>query len=112
MDDILIIYYSSVLFEAIIKTNIQIARVVRHIKKLGAVLFTRKKPANMPLVRVGQTNIQVGSLMKYLGVIIDGSWNFRDYLRYIESKATKVVRSLSRIMSNLKGPGERKRRLL
>ncbi|GAB1867748.1 Reverse transcriptase [Camponotus japonicus] len=65
----------------------------------------------MPLVRVGSANIQVCNSMRYLGVIVDGSWKFRDHLKYIENKATKVVRSLSRIMPNLRGPGERKRRL-
>lgn len=79
-DDTLIVATSSVLFDAIVKANIQIARVVRHIKSLGlsvakskteAVLFCRKKPNNMPTVRVGSVDIPVGSSMKYLGVIID-----------------------------------------
>lgn len=65
----------------------------------------------MPLVRVGRSNIQVSHSMRYLGVMIDGSWNFREHLRYIEVKATKVVKALSRLMPNLRGPGERKRQL-
>jgi len=65
----------------------------------------------MPMVKIGNTNIPVGRSMRYLGVIIDGAWNYRDHLKYIETKATKVVRSLSRIMPNLRGPGERKRQL-
>lgn len=42
---------------------------------------------------------------------MDGSWNFRTHFRYIENKASKVVRALSRLMPNLRGPGERKRQL-
>lgn len=116
----MIIAASTRLFDAIIKANEQIARVTRHIKNLGlmvaeakteAVLFCKKKPTVMPLVRVGGVNIQAADSMKYLGVMVDGSWSFRSHLKYVENKATKVVRSLSRIMPNLKGPGERKRRL-
>lgn len=65
----------------------------------------------MPTIRVGSVDVPLGSSMKYLGVVIDGSWNFRDHLKYVENKATKVVRALSRIMPNLRGPGERKRKL-
>ncbi|GAB1860787.1 Reverse transcriptase [Camponotus japonicus] len=65
----------------------------------------------MPSVRVGGSNIAVGHAMRYLGVIIDSSWNYRDHFKYIETKATKVVRALARLMPNLRGPGERKRQL-
>jgi len=119
-DDILIISASSRLFDAILNANVQIARVLRHIRKLGlrvaeakteAVLFCRKKPEIMPSVRVGKVDVPVGKSMKYLGVMVDSSWNFRSHFQYIEVKANKVVRALSRIMPNLRGPGERKRRL-
>lgn len=119
-DDTLIISSSTRLFDAIMKANIQTARVVRHIRELGllvaeakteAVLFCRRKPAVMPVVRVGSADILVGNSMRYLGVMIDGSWNFRSHFKYVESKASKVVRSLSRLMPNLRGPGERKRQL-
>lgn len=119
-DDTLIVSRSNSLFDAIININIQVARVIRHIKKLGlvvaenkteAVLFTRRKKIVMPVVRVGSIDVPVGNSMKYLGVILDSSWSFRQYLSYIESKATKAVRALNRLMPNLRGPGERKRRL-
>jgi len=119
-DDILVLSTSDRLFDAIVKANIQIARVTRQIGKLGlkvadtkteAVLFCKKKPSNMPMVRVGTANIQVTDSMKYLGVMVDGSWNFRSHFRYIEAKASRVVRALSRLMPNLRGPGERKRQL-
>jgi len=119
-DDTLIISTSDRLFDAIVKANIQIARVTRQIKKLGlkvaeakteAVLFCKKKPVLMPMVRVGSASIQVTDSMKYLGVMVDGSWNFRAHFRYVENKASKVVRALSRLMPNLRGPGERKRHL-
>jgi len=119
-DDTLIISASNRLFDAIMNANVQIARVLRHIQKLGlqvaeakteAVLFCRRKPVDMPSVRVGKVDIPVGSFMKYLGVMVDSSWNFRPHFQYIEVKANKVVRALSKIMPNLRGPGERRRRL-
>ncbi|XP_025264647.1 uncharacterized protein LOC112638028 [Camponotus floridanus] len=65
----------------------------------------------MPMVTVGSSRIQVGDSMKYLGVMIDGLWNFRSHFKYVENKAVKVNRALNRLMPNLRGPGERKRRL-
>lgn len=68
-DDTLIISSSDRLFDAIIKANIQIARVVRHIESLGlavaeakteAVLFCKRYPVNMPSVNVGKMDILVG----------------------------------------------------
>jgi len=65
----------------------------------------------MPRIRVGNVDVQVKESMKYLGVIIDRTWSFREHFKYIESKSAKVTRSLSRLMPNLRGPGERKRQL-
>ncbi|GAB1869618.1 Reverse transcriptase [Camponotus japonicus] len=119
-DDTLIIASSSSLFDTVVKSNIQIARVIHHIRGLGltvaedkteAVLFCNKKPAYMPFVRVGRTDIPVGHCMRYLGVMIDGTWNFREHIKYTENKATKVVKALARVMPNLRGPGEKKRQL-
>lgn len=119
-DDTLIVASSSRLFDAVVKANIQAARVLRHINGLGlsvaeakteAVLFCKRRPNVMPSVRVGQVDVAVGDTMKYLGVMVDGSWSFRSHFKYIENKVAKVVKALSRVMPNLRGPGERKRRL-
>lgn len=120
-DDTLLVATSDRLFDQpIIKANIHIARIMRHIGKLGltvaetkteAVLFCKKKPRIMPTVRVGGVDVQVNESMKYLGVFIDGSWNFKAHFKYVEAKVTKVTRALSRLMPNLRGPGERKRQL-
>lgn len=119
-DDTLVIATSPSLFGAIVKANIQLARTMRHIEKLGlmvaeakteAVLFGNRRPFRMPTVRVGKTNILVGDSMRYLGVMIDGACSYRNHFRYAETKATKVVRALTRLMPNLRGPGERKRQL-
>lgn len=106
--------------DAVLKTNVQISRVTRHIKGLGlkvaevkteATLLCKKRPVNLPWIRVGRENIYIRDSMKYLGVIIDRSWDFRAHLKYIEDKVAKVTRALCKLMPNLRGPGEKKRRL-
>lgn len=49
--------------------------------------------------------------MKYLGVIIDDKFTFRDHMDYVNSKVAKITRSLWKLMPNLHGPNERKRKL-
>lgn len=49
--------------------------------------------------------------MKYLGAMLDSRWNFKCHFQYIESKIAKVTKAFCRIMPNLRGPGEKKRRL-
>lgn len=63
-DDTLLVATSDSLFDAVVHANIQIARVMRHISKLGlsvaenkteAILFYKKRPMILPLVKVGST---------------------------------------------------------
>lgn len=119
-DDTLVIATSDRLFEAIVKANLQIERVVRRISSLGfrvaeskteAVLLCKRLSRVMPAVRVGHARVDVTTSMRYLGVIIDNKWSFRPHLKYVENKVAGVTRALSGLMPNLRGPGERKRRL-
>jgi len=49
--------------------------------------------------------------MKYLGVLLDCKLNFKQHFKYIDEKVGKVTRALGRLMPNLRGPSEKKRRL-
>lgn len=49
--------------------------------------------------------------MKYLGVIIDGDWNYRAHFDMVAEKAEKTVGHLHKLMPNIRGPSENKRRL-
>lgn len=49
--------------------------------------------------------------MKYLGVILDPKLTFFQHFIYIRDKVAGVTQALTRIMPNLRGPGEKKRRL-
>jgi len=51
------------------------------------------------------------SYLKYLGVLLDSKMTFLYHFRQIRDKAAVVSRALSRLMPNLRGPSEFKRRL-
>lgn len=119
-DDTLLIAASDTLFGALINVNIQIARTIRHISKLGlkvaetkteAIFFSKNRPIVLPSVKIGSVEIQLSEAIKYLGVMIDGSWSFKDHFKYIVCKVQKASRALNRLMPNLRGPEERKRQL-
>lgn len=43
--------------------------------------------------------------------MVDVKWTFSDHFRYVIGKMERVVRALSKLMPNLRGPNERRRRL-
>lgn len=56
--------------------------------------------------------IRSWSSLKYLGVIIDDRLRFNGHLQYASSKAAKVATALARIMPNIGGPRQHRRKLL
>lgn len=54
--------------------------------------------------------INVGK-MRYLGIILDGNWDFGAHIEWVAKKAEKLIKALVCLLPNLKGPGEKKRRL-
>ncbi|KMQ86999.1 reverse transcriptase [Lasius niger] len=82
-------------------------------QKTEAVYFhgRGKKPRIMPTVYIDNAYVTSTASMKYLGVIIDSGWTFEDHFRYMEAKTSKVSRALFRLMPNLRGPHEGKRKL-
>lgn len=114
-DDTLLVATSDRLFDAIVKANVQIARVCGHVSSLGlsiavdkteAVLFSRKARVRMPFVNICGTRVSTKDSMKYLGVMIDGGWKFARHFCYVGEKIARVSRTLLRLMPNLRGPDE------
>jgi len=64
-----------------------------------------------PMIRVKDSLVRVGPSMKYLGVFLDSRLTFKPHFHYLDEKLSKVTRALWRLMPNLRGPQERKRRL-
>lgn len=122
-DDTLIVATADDIETAITKANIQVARVVERIKGLGLVVAANKteaavfyngkknKPNKICDLIIEKEAIKIGESLKYLGVILDSCLNFKEHFLYMENKAIKVLRALSRLMPNLRGPSEAKRRL-
>lgn len=55
--------------------------------------------------------MEVKSQVKYLGIILDSRMSFRPHFEAVIPKAEGILRSLSRLLPNLHGPAEGKRRL-
>lgn len=76
--------------------------------KTEAVLFTRKYKHGTPNIEVGGKTIP----LTYLGVIIDSSLFFKEHMQSASAKAENISTQLARIMPNVGGPREDRRRLL
>lgn len=120
-DDTLIIVTGRDLRLTQLRASLLVARTIIHISRLGlkvakekteAILFHGREAVNLPTsIMVGDTPIKFSSSVKYLGIIIDVNWLFFNHFRYVEEKANRVVRALYKLMPNLRGPDERRRRL-
>lgn len=82
------------------------------IEKTEAIVFYgRRKPKEMPVLDIDGKTIPVKNTLKYLGVVLDSKLKFENHFEYVENKALRIARMLGRIMPNLRGPIESKRRL-
>jgi len=81
--------------------------------KTKAVLFRsrRRLIGDIPAVQVGEVAVPMSMSMKYLGIILEDKLNFKQHFVHLDGKVGKVSRALGRLMPNLRGPRERKRRL-
>lgn len=81
-------------------------------EKTELVLITGKHiPLNVEM-RVLSDTISTQSSVKYLGLRLDNRLNFTSQLESSTTKAAKISSYLSRLMANIGGPTECKRRLL
>lgn len=120
-DDTMVISTANNMEDLIDKANSMISKVIGRTRELGlkvspsktevVLFYGRTRPKEVAKVTVEGETIVAKDCMKYLGIILDNRLNFKEHFRYIEKKTTKVVRALSGLMPNLKGPGEHKRRL-
>ena len=63
-------------------------------------------------LRVGQHKITSQPAIRYLGVMINVRLNFKQQVEHAVTKATAVRTVLSRLMSNVGGPKQKRRALL
>lgn len=120
-DDTLIVATGESVEGAKRRATRQIARTIKNIKdlhlkvsasKTEVVVFTPKRKATPRIeIIVDRQFICSEKTMKYLGVIMDGKLSFVEHMEYVSEKVTKVTRALWRLMPNLHGPTEKRRRL-
>ena len=73
--------------------------------KTEAVAFTWKV-SRASLNIIGDTDIEMKTTMKYLGLVLDTRWTFREHFQRLFPKALNIAASLGRLIANIGGPGE------
>lgn len=102
--------------------NLQISKIIKRIRELDlqvaeskteVVIFrsTKHKLLDTYHIRVGQEIIPTKRTMKYLGIYLDQDLKFKEHVDYIEEKSMRISQKLGRLMPNLRGPMEKKRKL-
>lgn len=120
-DDTLVVASGKTKEEVERKLKDTLCLVVGEIRKLGltiavhkteAVMFKRKYKDPVPNIVVDDALIPLGKHIKYLGILVDEKLQFREHIKNAAAKAQRMLGSLSRVMPNIGGPRESRRRLL
>ncbi|XP_046629480.1 uncharacterized protein LOC124309685 [Neodiprion virginianus] len=97
------------------------AEVIEQIEKLGlqiavekteVVFFTKKRAPPPETVQIRGKEIHAAKSMKYLGIILDRKLNYSEHLDMASAKAIRVMNSIGRLMPNIGGPKQARRKLL
>lgn len=80
--------------------------------KSEAVMLTRRWAFTPPNLFIGGHQVELKTSLRYLGVIVDKRMTFAAHVDTVAKKATRSAVALSRLMPNINGPSQAKRRLL
>lgn len=80
--------------------------------KTEAVLFTSRKKVETITLDAGECTITSQPSIRYLGVILDTRLKYKTHIEHVAGKAAKVATALARLMPNIGGPRQPRRRLL
>lgn len=64
------------------------------------------------VIKLEESVIPITGTMKYLGIVIDENLLFKEHVKYVAEKAQRTCTLLSRLMPNVGGPSELRRKLL
>lgn len=81
------------------------------VNKTEAVVFTNRYKYDVPRIVLDGQVIQPKNEMKYLGIVVDRSLLFKVHIEEAARKAEKMANALGRLMPNLGGPKESRRKL-
>uniref|UniRef100_A0A6V7JIN6 Reverse transcriptase domain-containing protein n=1 Tax=Bracon brevicornis TaxID=1563983 RepID=A0A6V7JIN6_9HYME len=80
--------------------------------KTEAVLFSSRKQLETITLNVGECSITSQPYIRYLGVMLDSSLSYTRHVEQVTEKASRVALSLARLMPNIGGPRQDRRKLL
>jgi len=80
--------------------------------KSEAVLLTNRRSFEPPRLEIGRHPIRIEKSLRYLGVIVDHRLTFAPHVDTVAKKAARSAAALARLMPNVRGPCQWKRRLL
>lgn len=105
-DDTILVVGGSTINEVLAKTELSLEMVVAEIRHLGLQLSPQKTEITIFSVRmdeegfVGLTvpvmgvSVPIRQNFKYLGLIVDKKWNFKEYFRVLLPKAERMAAAL------------------
>jgi len=96
--------------------------VIRRIRMLGLNVAAHKtevvwfhakgrRPPAGSVIQIEETQVEVKPNVKYLGLIIDGTWSFAAHFRSLTPRLRREVAAFGRVLPNIGGPGAGCRRL-
>jgi hypothetical protein len=120
-DDTLVVAGGASWERAVVNGEWAVACVVDSVKRLGLkvapgkseAVFFHDGTAGVPpraTITIDGTQIQVGTTLKYLGLLLDGRWGFVEHFDNIAPRLGKRADALMGLMPNLRGPGAGARR--
>ncbi|CAB0030954.1 unnamed protein product, partial [Trichogramma brassicae] len=121
-DDTLVTARGATYREASLVATAGVAQVVRRIRQLGlevalqkseALCFhgPRRGPPPDSSLTVGGVQIAIKSTMRYLGIVLDGRWNFGAHFAALVPRVMAAAGALTRLLPNIGGPEASCRRL-
>lgn len=80
-------------------------------EKTEAIMFKRKYKDRPPVISIEGTPIVLKRSIRYLGIEVDDLLSYKGHVASAAAKAQRVLSFLSRIMPNIGGPSEPRRKL-
>lgn len=115
-DDTLVLVGGDSWHDATRTANHAVACVTRAVRKAGLKVAPEKTeaafyhdgtcgdPPETSHVVVERIRVPVSNTIKYLGLLIDSTWGFREHFSRLTPKLEKAAAALSRILPNIGGP--------
>lgn len=121
-DDIAVLVHAKEIRTLNERTNDSLERVDKWLREHYLELAPEKSEALFPKcprnirleidVKIRGTPIYPKKTVKYMGVMLDWQGTFTEHVKYVCKKADERAAALNRILPNIRGPREEKRRLL